>query len=273
MYNRIHSLESVLSVIPVLKAAIPADLSIGICDTEKFIAYFPGETINLHIQKGQLLNPEEPLAISLKEKKSLRAEVPADFYGVEFTGTATPLYDQQGKVIGGIAVQLPRQTELRSIADQIFGSLSQAAEKISTIENGSTALADFSQNLLVQSQQASEDLKKSTEVLSIIAHVASQTNLLGLNAAIEAARAGDKGRGFDVVAKEIRKLSNETMTSTKTINQMMEQMKVTTESINSSLSKIASIGLEQNDSIKATSTFIDEIQEMAKKLNQFAQKL
>lgn len=63
------------------------------------------------------------------------------------------------------------------------------------------------------------------------------------------------------------------MTSTKTINQTMAQIKVTTESINTSLNKIAAIGLDQTDSIKATSTFIEEIQEMAKKLNQFAQKL
>ncbi|MGX6445907.1 methyl-accepting chemotaxis protein [Neobacillus sp. K501] len=273
MFNKINSLDSFISVIPVLKAAIPADLSIGICDIEKFIAYFPGKSINLNIEKGQSLNPEEPLSVALKENKLLRAEVPADFYGVEFTGTAAPLHDQNGKVIGGIAVQLPRQTELRLIADQILESLSQASEKISSIESGSNSLADFAQMLLAQSQQAGENVNKSTEVLSIIEHVANQTNLLGLNAAIEAARAGEKGRGFDVVAKEIRKLSNDTMESTKTITQTMEQIKNATESINSSLSKIATIGLEQADSVKIVSTFIEEIQEMAKKLNQFTQKL
>jgi methyl-accepting chemotaxis protein len=79
--------------------------------------------------------------------------------------------------------------------------------------------------------------------------------------------------GFHTLAKEIRKLSNDTMASTKSISDTMKQIKEATESINTSLDKIATIGLEQADSIKIVSTFIEEIQEMAKKLNQFTQKL
>lgn len=179
MSSQIESLENLLEVIPVLKASIPADLSIAVCDLEKFIAYFPGETVNLNIGVGQALNPDEPLSIALTQNKSLVVEVPADFYGFDFTGTAVPVHDQSGKVIGGIAVQLRRQTELRVIADQISVSLAQANERIMQVASGSDALADFTQRLLVQSQQAEEDVKNTEEVLSIIKRVADQTNLLG----------------------------------------------------------------------------------------------
>jgi len=260
-------------MIPLIKKAVPMDLSIAICDLEKFIAYFPGETINLNIRVGQPLNPEEPLFVALRENKSLKANVPADFYGFEFTGTATPLHDKSGEIIGGIAVQLLRQSELRAIADQISVSLSQANEQIHQVMNGSNSLAEFSQELLLQSHNAGEDVEKSTEVLSIIKRVADHTNLLGLNAAIEAARAGEKGRGFEVVANEIRKFSRETVTSTQTINETMTQIKEVTNLMGSSIQKIAAIGQEQAISISNTSTFIEEIQELAKKLNQFANKL
>jgi hypothetical protein len=273
MINRIDTLDSLIAMIPILKAAVPADLSIAICDLEKFIAYFPGETINLNINAGQALNPEEPLTLALLHNESSIAEVPADFYGFEFTGTATPLHDKEGKVIGGIAVQLRRQTELRNIADQITASLSQANQRIMDVAEGSNALANFTQRLLIQSQQAGEEVKNTDEVLSMIKRVADQTNLLGINAAIEAAHVGDKGRGFEVVAKEIRKLSQETVTSAQTIRETLAHIQQATNQMGTSIEQIAAIGQEQAASTQQISALIEQIEAMSNKLNQFARKL
>ncbi|MFJ7745663.1 methyl-accepting chemotaxis protein [Peribacillus sp. NPDC097295] len=273
MLGKIESLESLVNMVPIIKAAVPSDLSIAICDLEKFIAYFPGERINLLIQKGQSLNPEEPLAIALREDKSLRSDVPADFYGFEFTGTAVPLHDENNQVIGGIAIQIRRQSELRSIADQISVSLSQANERIFDIAEGSHTLAGVSTELLTSSHKAGEDVKNTDEILSMIKRVATQTNLLGLNAAIEAARAGEKGKGFEVVAKEIRKFSKETVTSTQMIREKLVQIQEVTQQMGTSIERVASVGQDQAASIEEISTFVEEIKKMSDKLNQFTNKL
>jgi transcriptional regulator of acetoin/glycerol metabolism len=273
MFNKIESLDHLVAIIPILKVSVPADLSIAICDKEKFIAYFPGEAIDLKINVGQPLNAEEPLSVAIGNNQPMKANVPADFYGFEFTGTAIPLHNQQGEVIGGIAVQLRRQSELRAMADQILESLSRASDQINSVAHGSNSLADFSQKLLSHSHQASEDVKNSTEVLSIIKRVADETNLLGLNAAIEAAHAGDKGKGFGVVANEIRRFSRETVESTRKINDTMYQIHDVTNQMAMLIEKVAAIGQEQAASIQQTSAFIEEIQAMSDKLNQFANKL
>jgi hypothetical protein len=273
MFNKIDSLESAAAMIPIIQAAVPADIAIGVCDLEKFTAYSPGERISLNIKAGQPLHPEEPLYLALMNDKPFKTNVPAEFYGFEFTGTAVPLHDHTGKVIGGIAIQMRRQSELRAMAEQISDSLTQANEQISTVANGSTTLAHLSQQLLVQSHQSGENAKETDLVLSMIKKVADQTNMLGLNAAIEAARAGEKGRGFEVVANEIRKFSKETVVSTQKVSEITAQIQKVTSQMGVSIEKIADVGNEQAASMQKVSSLIEEIEQLSKSLSEFANKL
>ncbi len=74
-------------------------------------------------------------------------------------------------------------------------------------------------------QELSEETNNIVSVLDVIKGIAEQTNLLALNAAIEAARAGEQGRGFAVVADEVRSLASKTQQSTGDINDMLEKLR------------------------------------------------
>lgn len=130
-------------------------------------------------------------------------------------------------------------TEMSSTADSVAQSAAQSATftQKSTDEahqsktvvqgavNGVADLVNEVEAMALNIQTMNEDTHKISKVLSVIGEIADQTNLLALNAAIEAARAGEQGRGFAVVADEVRTLAARTQQSTSEINEMLTRLR------------------------------------------------
>lgn len=90
--------------------------------------------------------------------------------------------------------------------------------------------------------------------------------MLGLNASIEAARAGENGKGFSVVATEMRKLSQLSSEASKQISSYLEEMKNNIESITKSMDNLSDIAESQGQNIEEVSTIIEEITLNSQKL-------
>lgn len=115
-----------------------------------------------------------------------------------------------------------------------------------------------------------DEVGQITDLLNVITSIADQTNLLALNAAIEAARAGDAGRGFSVVADEVRALANRSQESTVEIGRLVEKMNVSSQKSVLSMEKAeaaASGGIHLVELVTKAmaelSATIDQVQEMA----------
>lgn len=129
-------------------------------------------------------------------------------------------------------------TEMSSTADEVARSAAETASFTQDVNesarvskrivleasNSVGALIAEVETATAKVQAMEQDAKRINNVLGVIGEIAGQTNLLALNAAIEAARAGEQGRGFAVVADEVRALAGRTQQSTSEINEMLESL-------------------------------------------------
>lgn len=116
---------------------------------------------------------------------------------------------------------------------EISAAVNDTTEKVIDI---SSVMDDITK----QQDKNNKNINEIKKALSLIKHVSTQTNMLGLNALIEAAHAGEHGRGFSIIAEEVRKLAVQVVEQEKEINSIVEKIIVDSNKTTKDISRMAS---------------------------------
>jgi len=148
-------------------------------------------------------------------------------------------------------------SNIASVTNSIDKMASQFADLIEAAEKGRLAQADSRQKVeLIETRS-----KALLEANKVISTIASQTNLLAMNAAIEAAHAGDSGRGFSVVADEIRKLAETSSEQSKTIKGEIQQ-------VQDAIGEVVEVSRASEESFMRVSERIGETDALVREIQQ-----
>jgi len=175
------------------------------------------------------------------------------------------------------------RTQETSVLTNEVGDLSETGSKVITtttnsVRNISTSVDDASKQIDALSQK----IDQVAGIVSVIKDIADQTNLLALNAAIEAARAGEQGRGFAVVADEVRKLAERTTHSTQQIGNVIDEilaaanasvsiMRKSVDQVSTGVKMSEQAGLSMQEIQEKEKTVISAVTEIAVALEQQSQ--
>lgn len=129
--------------------------------------------------------------------------------------------------VAKIFLHTERQTgEISNLAKTTVERAKEGAESVIDTVNQIKSVNDSVIEAKKQFHNLMTSMEQIHQITAVITNITEQTNLLALNAAIEAARAGEYGRGFSIVAEEIRKLAEESQTSTKKIEELVEKIQL-----------------------------------------------
>lgn len=264
-------LNSVLMVAPILQKAFLSECMVGVTDKEKFLAYYPAQGLNLGIRVGDELRPGSINATAVKEGKRVVKKISKELYGIPYIAVGYPLVEN-GQVVGCLAtgVTTDQEDRLHGLAQNLTDALGNIASHTESLAKDADHLAQASHTLSDAAGQLGLKIAETTQINELIRNISTRSNVLGLNAVLEAARAGAAGRGFSVVAEEIRQLSQTTATSAKGIFQLLDEMNALVGTVTGEMEKTMNHSVQQSTRIQELDAVMQELRHMAEQLKKAA---
>ncbi|MEG2893736.1 MAG: methyl-accepting chemotaxis protein, partial [Clostridium sp.] len=255
--NRKDEIGDMIKSIDIMKSSI-IDIVNGIKESS---GEMQGFTVNLAAVSKELTASSDNITVATTEVAKGNTDQASDL--VDITG----ILEDFGHKLDGLAeliISIGKATgEIKTMSDSSNADMDKVVGSVNTVNR------EF-KGLIERTETVETNVTKINEITELINNISDQTNLLALNAAIEAARAGEAGRGFSVVADEIRKLAEQSKDSSANILNIVNQISGETKEM---ANATKSVSVEINNQENSIRTAIESFENITNAVNKIAPQM
>lgn len=271
-------IASFFSFAPILVNMFPEGAFLYTSDLEKVIERQASDKFDMpSVKEGNMLAENSTGLIAIRSKKLAVQEDDGELFGKAIIVISYPLFDIDDKevVVGSIGIIMPKESakKLRVASNDLSEGLTSISAAVQQVTATASQIHTSELELSSDINKIHELSEEIDNIATFIKEISDQTNILGLNASIEAARAGESGRGFSIVAKEIRRLSTQSRETVPKIKELTQNIKAAADETSKKSDVTLASSQEQASATEEITSSIEELTALSNHLSQIAEEL
>jgi hypothetical protein len=266
------NIETAIEFSPLLHQLYDQDITVFVVDTEKVIYTSISEKLDIGVREGQSMEMYKQSgayhAMISGERVIARINDKQRFH-IPYVAMAAPIIDN-GNIVGAISIIVSTEHYDRLVrtGEEVLAAIEEVYATAENLSAQSEELSATSKSMDAETVLVKQDINHVNSIATEIKKISAQSNILGINASIESARAGSYGAGFKVVADEVRKLADHTKESAVKIEEDLDKVQESVNSLIESLSQIATVSEFQAIGITELTQALGQISKLAEQLTQ-----
>ncbi len=259
-------------LVPYLRELFDNEVSIAVTDTEKFI-------INVRTDgksyTGTPIPAKGGIAKAIAEGRNVISYIPKEMFGDAMKSYSLPVKGESGRVEGCICIgkSLKKREDVLELSRELSTAIGEIVNISNEFSEKLNSVVEMNRETNKKIEEAQKNASSTDKIFNFIHQVSSQTDLLGINAAIEAARTESVGKGFGVIAQEIRDLSETSRESVDKISLMLSTINKSVEEICHSTTKTQEITETFKTAFLEITESVERLSESAKLLEAMADRV
>lgn len=271
-------LKNLIDTASLYSKFLQQDIAISISDTENYLALYETEKLRFPFREGASIKGsgfDNVLVELAKTGDSFINYVPKEITGtVPIKSIITPVYDDSDMLVGyfSVSINIEKESYIEESSSQLKQSIESANANIHCITKGAGELNILMNSLEREFEDIHSSVRNGTKSLHAIKNITKKTNLLSINASIEASRAGTAGNGFAIVAQEMSKLAEQSRVIAEGIEVAFSSILENIDNTSELVGQVKTVSNEQYISTDDISHSVDDIAEKCDELFRYSKQ-